>query len=664
VVLANEDLLLPVLNSIPRNIDKINITMGLPIRKTNIYGLYDALFQLHLTTLRMKTSREGSKTAFYFKDIVRLFRHPILTLLLDQHNTVQSPDNFITSLFKSRKTFFYFDTLASIWGDEHFFMQQFQLFFDQSLTHPGQMILSLQQLGDQLDASFRLAAKKEGIEIEQTSWFTDFEALYSINIILRKLKLFLQDQPIDFRTLFMLFQAMGRESKLTLSGEPLEGLQVMGMLETRNLDFKNLILLSANEDILPQSKSNSSFIPYDVKAFFGLPVYKEKDAVYSYHFYRLLQRAEHIHIIYNTQSQDLGSSEKSRYITQLQMELPAWNPNIYITEKIISLPPALQAFSHEIKVEKTDEIFNRLDVINEKGFSPSTLIQYIKCPLLFYFRHIARINETIIPEETIQANTLGTVIHEVMEHLYELENLPGKEITPAHIDNMLKKVDTVTAEKFAEVYKGGDISTGKNLLLSRVAARYVKNYLEHEKQLLISMAEKNSSLTYIKAEEQLTVKLPFGKHKADYYLKFRGFADRIDRLGENTRIIDYKTGKAEKEELKFIEWSELFSTAEKGKSFQLMMYALLYNRTYPHSGQLCPGIIAFRNLSAGVLTLAGPGGNASGVIDQSAIDDFEQHLLTLMQEIFNPEVPFEATAEEKNCTHCDFRIVCNRYTSS
>ncbi len=662
IVLANEDLLMPVLNSIPENIQKVNITMGLPIRKTTIYGLFDAFFQLHITTLRMKSARRGHASAFYFKDLVRFFRHPAISLLMQQAGTVLSSEAFINKLYESKKTFLYFDTLLSMQQNDPAFLEIFSSWFNGFAYEPSAILKALRQLSAKLDHAFRQQSLIEQTPVENSLWFTDFEALYAINIVIRKLEDFREKQKEvdDLRILFMLFQAMARESKLVLSGEPLAGLQIMGMLETRNLDFKNLIILSANEDILPAAKSNTSLIPFDVKAYFGMPLYKEKDAIYAYHFYRLLQRADNIHIIYNTQNQDLGSSEKSRFLTQMQLEMPLWNPNIYIKERIIALPSAKTDRHDGLSVQKTPEMFLALNSINQKGFSPTTLIHYIRCSLLFYFRHIAGVKETIVPEETIQANTLGTVIHEALEQLYQDENLPGKNIQPQNIDNMIKRIDLVSAEKFKSVYKGGDINTGKNLLLSRVAARYIKNYLLYEKSLVTNLQEQNQHLQYIKAEEQLVVDIPMKVAVLNTEVRFRGFIDRIDRLDNTIRIIDYKTGKVEDEELKFKEWPELFTNAKLGKCFQLMMYAMLYSRKKGMPSLLSPGIVSFRRIAPGMLTLCLPDTANNGIIDQHSVSVFEQQLEVLMQQMFDASIPFTRTTDEANCSHCDFRVTCSR----
>ncbi|MFP4065377.1 MAG: hypothetical protein ACLFS0_07730 [Bacteroidales bacterium] len=289
IVLANEDLLLPVLNSIPEDMGKVNITMGFPIRKTSIYALFESLFQMHVTTQRMKSAATGLKSAFYFKDVVRFFRHPVISVLAAKEGETLSTEAFVREIYASKKTFISFERLAGFWGDAGEFNSLFSPFLEGFAKQPHKIIPALLELNSKLDEAFRKKSKQEEIPVENAPWFTDFETLYPISVVLRKLDTFARQQAEvnDLRTLFMLFQAMTRESKLVLSGEPLAGLQIMGMLETRNLDFRNLIILSANEDILPAAKSTHSLIPFDVKVHYNIPVYKEKDAIFAYHFYRL-----------------------------------------------------------------------------------------------------------------------------------------------------------------------------------------------------------------------------------------------------------------------------------------------------------------------------------------------------------------------------------------
>ncbi len=660
LVLANEELLLPVLNSIPENVDRLNVTMGFPLRKTNTYGLFDAVFQLHITTHRMKSAAPGLNSAFYYKDVIRFFRHPAIAFLWPSESVDRPADKLVRNIIETNSTFLSFGRMAHLSGDEEHFRERFAYLFESFVFDPQQIIYALKLFAGQLDGAYRARAAEQGVEMEKAPWFADFEALYSINIILRKLEQFFgQNEAVnELRLLFMLFQAVAREGKLVMAGEPLAGLQIMGMLETQNLDFKNVIVLSVNEDILPASKGSQSLIPFDVKAGFGIPVYKDKDAVYAYHFYRLLQRAENVTLIYNTQTQDIGTSEKSRYITQLQLEMPAWNPTVSIQEKVIALPPAVDDFEHEIVIPKTEDVMEKLWAVNQKGFSPSTLSHYIQCSLLFYFRHIAGIEEATELEETIHANTLGTVVHEVLQQLYSDFKLENTLLQPSYSDHMLKRVDKVIHKVFAERYKGGDISTGKNLLLVKVASRYVRNFLQYEKQQLLELQKQNRQLTYFRAEEYLSATLPVEINGQKVDIRFGGYADRVDKLDDTLRIIDYKSGKVLKEELRFKEWAEVVEKKGLQKSFQLLLYAFLYRQTHHLDKSPIPGIYSFRNISNGLFTLTHPTGK--DVVDNEAEKEFKQVLASLMQDIFDKEKPFTRTREEENCKNCEFQVVCNR----
>jgi ATP-dependent helicase/nuclease subunit B len=666
VVLASEDLLLPVLNSIPQNIRQVNITMGYPIKKTNIYALFDSIFLMHITTQRMKSDREKWDTAFYFKDLVRFFGHPAISLLSEQNHFQLSTEDLNKRIFKSKKTFLTSQTLTLLRQKEDGFTQLFAPFLAGFSKEPLLIIPALKKLVRLLENAYARAAENDNSTIDKSPWLIDYESLFTINAVLNKLEGYQQNQVqvTDVRILYMLFQSLCKESKLILSGEPLAGLQIMGMLETRNLDFKNLIILSANEDILPASKSSASLIPYDVKSWFGMHSFKEKDAIFAYHFYRLIQRAENIHIIYNTQSQSIGSSEKSRFITQLQMEMPLWNPKIVISEKIVPLPAANDRKFEEVAVPKTIDILQKIALINEKGFSPSTLRHYIQCPLLFYFRHIAGIEETVVPEEIIQSNTLGTVIHESLEFLYNSQNLEGQQIMADHIQRMIKMTDEVIRKKFEEVYSGGDIHSGKNLLLAKVAAKFVRNFLSCESKYIQELNKSNRKLFYLKSEDQLTATIDVEINGNVMPVKFRGFADRIDRVDNLIRIIDYKTGHVETRDLKIKDWSEITGSIQYEKPFQLMMYALLYKYHYDYPHEVQPGIFALKKPASGLHTLEIAGKKNEGRIEGSDIGQFKQQLAVLVNEIFDPHRSFLPTTEEKNCLHCNFKSACHRSLSN
>ena len=660
VVLINEELLLPLLNSIPENIDRFNVTMGYPLRKTNLYGLIDSFFQIHLTALRMGTSRQDKGSAFYYKDITRLLNHPLTALLIEGSNC--NIATITNKIFKTNRPFLAWQTVCKLSSDAEVLNSNLGFLFNPLSNSPATSLATLIELTNRINKELKgRMLIKEPSKANYAVGQIDFEAIEPLMKILRKLEVLIQNHPgiTNIKEVFMLFQAMVRETKVPLSGEPLEGLQIMGMLETQNLDFKNLILVSANEDLLPAAKTNTSLIPFDIRAGFGIPVYRDKDAIYAYHFYRLLQRADNIHIIYNTQSNDLGSSEKSRFITQLQLEMPLWNPDITIHESIVTFPLTNYQFNHEISIHKNEEIIARLERINEKGFSPSTLIQFIKCPLLFYFRQIAGIAEGDTLEETIEVKTLGIVIHETLSQLYNQECTANMEITPEQIRKMEPYVDEAIKASFFNNYKDGDISTGKNLLLYNVATIYVNNFLKWERNYLKKLSTTTEKVYYIHSEKELKASIEIGPGPISKKINFRGIADRIDKQGNAIRIIDYKTGVVdENQDLKILEWEEVIGNEKKGKGFQLLMYAFLYSNANVNSDHLIPGIFSLRKISGGLLTLNLPGGNK--YVTKDFLAEFESQLRTLMGNIFDRATPFLRTEKIETCANCDFAVVCNR----
>lgn len=659
LVMANENLLIPVMNSLPDTLERVNVTLGYPLVKTNIYSLFTYFFQLHLTTLRMGTARTDGKTAFYHKDLIRFFSHPCTAIYWHPHEGTSYCSMLTQRIAKSNAIFQTLESMEKHLPEKLAFRSNFGMLLKAFACSLAEIPDTLLSLCDKLSQAFLDKAAREQTPIEQSNSFLDYEALYYLSNIIRKLKAYQETQQgiTNLKTFYMLFQALARESRLAFSGEPLNGLQIMGVLETRNLDFKNLILLSVNEDILPAAKTSNSFIPFDVKTKYEIPVYREKDAVFAYHFYRLLQRAENIHLVYNTQSQDVGNREKSRFITQLLMEMPSYNSRIQFHETIIALPPASDSLQHEIGIRKTPDIREKLIQKSQEGFSPSALITYINCSLQFYFRYIAGLREAEEVEETIEANTLGTVIHAILEALYD--PYKGKVLRTEDIASMIPQVESLTLQMFEQHYPGGEIHKGKNLLLTRMAMRYTRNFLQTEKDFIERLQKDQQYLTYLNSEERLEASLDIVVNDQVWAINFKGTADRVDKIDSHIRIIDYKTGKVENKELNIKQWEDLTNTKKLSKSFQLLMYGFLYQQTHPeYPAFFEPGIISFRNVNKGLLTLNVP--EKGSMIDHEVIELFTTELQRLMEDIFNENIPFRRTEDEENCRFCPFKTACHR----
>lgn len=657
VVLADEALLIPLLNALPPGVKEINITMGFPLVKTNMYQFFDSLFHLFLHGV---TEDSQGTVRFYHKDLQRLFSQGLTALLWDVEQGRRLCTNLLQRLNASNQSFCTFRDLASLSGEPERFETTFgflQSTFHRQTAGVFPVMLALTKSFDEL---FRSKAAAQGGDVLQTPYFVDFESLYYFARMFRKLDGWLKDMPFPapLKTLYRLVKQAAAETKLSFSGEPLEGLQLMGMLETRSLDFRNVLLLSSNENILPKPKSNQSFIPFEVRKAYGLRVYHEQDAIFSYHFYRLLQRAENIYLIYNTQTGDIGSSEKSRFITQLQYELPKYNPGVDLKEEIIPLPPPVGKASTAVTIEKTEDIVKRLQAMAAKGFSPSALSTYINCPLQFYFEKVVSIKEAEEVEETMEAATIGSVAHMVLEMLYQ--PCVGRTLLKEDIAEMETRIDRCLDTAFHENYTGGNLSFGKNLLLYHLVKRYIQNILSAEKHALAAAAGRNESVRILALEAELKAALPGRAQEYQGQVLIRGLADRIDRIGSVVRIIDYKTGRIGSSELSFKEWDIPFQKAGKQKNFQLLCYAWLYHKMHPGEPELEPGIVSLRHPGLGAQTMTHPGGK--GVVTRDHLLLFENHLEALLAEIMDAAQPFTQTRDHDNCRYCAFKALCQRHS--
>jgi hypothetical protein len=432
----------------------------------------------------------------------------------------------------------------------------------------------------------------------------------------------------------LFFKQLISSETLSFQGEPLRGLQLMGMLETRVLDFENIILTSTNEGILPASSQQNSFIPFDVKIEFGLPTFKEKDAIFSYHFFRLLQRAKNIFILYNTEHDVFGSGEKSRFVTQLEMMR---DDIIYknISPKVIPSKTALK------KIPKNEVTFERLKELAEKGISPSALTNYLYNPISFYKQKILKIKEFDDVEETVAFNTLGTVVHEALDELYT--PFVGRFLSEENVSKMEKEANNLVKKHFKIQFKNGDISTGKNRLIFEVANRFVSNFLSKEIALL---KDKKNKLKIIATEENLSAEITI--KGIDFPVKLHGQVDRVDELNGVLRIIDYKTGMVSSANLRVPEFENLRDEKHL-KAIQVLLYAYLFTKSknYNFTQPLEAGIYSFKNLNSGFLPIdfALPRKKPETNITAEKLEEFITELKIYIKEIYNPEIDFIEPAD-------------------
>jgi ATP-dependent helicase/nuclease subunit B len=642
LVLADENLLFPVLNSIPEEIREINVTMGYPLRSTAMATLFQALFRLHVNSEKYSKGRKGEKR-FYHEDLCNLLRHPYLRQVFRESDITETICKYI---LKNNVIFIGYRQIEKTCKEQH----------SAEWNKLSTLLLGWMGVNDAFPALENMVMLlRDTFQVSQgpgvsTPTNVETELLFQFHTFLKRIHSLCMGFPYvsELKTLQTLFDQLANSSTIPFYGEPLSGLQVMGMLETRTLDFENIILLSANENILPSGKPQNSFIPHDLKKLFGLPMYADKDAVFAYHFYRLIQRAKNIFLLYNTESDKFGDGEKSRYITQLINEVSKLNPRIQITEALLELHYGKEP-GGEIVIPKDVYVIKKLHELAEQGFSPTLLNTFRKCPLKFYLHYVAGIREIEEVEEEIGADAMGSVIHEVLELLYA--PFSGKQIRKEDLTGMKKLLDKTLNEVFIRYFPEEVLTTGKNLLTVRISGKFLHQFLEAEEKQLLA----GTPLFLEELEKEMSAPL----ETSSGTVTIKGKADRIDRFGKDIRIIDYKTGKADNNELNVNDWESLLLDPKMDKGFQLLCYAWLYNKQKDLGGQnLLSGIITFRQLSAGLKTVKTPG--KTDGLNPGVLMEFELILKALVLEIFNPALGFIQTKEVKNCEYCSFRTFCNR----
>ncbi len=602
LVLADETLLPLTLNSLPKEVGSINITMGYGLMNMPIAQLFDVLLKLHVNA---KVTALGS--TFYYKDVLRVLNHSSI-------KGIASSEHLINEIVKNNYIFIDHSILSNLIdtidtkGSILFLFSNWSQNVDKALENCIVLLNTLERHTESiLEKEFLFKLR------------TIFQQIIGLNNHYGYIK--------NIKTLQQFYNQLLSFEKLSFKGQPLSGLQLMGMLETRVLDFETVILTSVNEGILPAGKSDNSFIPFDVKKEVGLPTYQEKDAIFSYHFYRLLQRAKNIYLLYNTENDQYGSGEKSRFITQLEMNRPEDIQQYIVSPKLVN-----SKLTKKI-VPKNDAIFERLKILAQKGLSPTALTTYMYNPIDFYQQKILGVRAYDDIEETVAANTLGTIIHKTLEALYV--PLRGHFLKKQDIEKMLKETPDAVKNWFQKEYINGDISSGKNLLIYNVAQQFVQNFLKQELQLI----NQGKQLKILELEYNLMANI--NVEGINFPIQLRGEADRIDELDGVIRIVDYKTGKVNQSELIIKDW-ELVTTDYKKyhKSFQVLLYAFMYCQMHAidlNIQQIESGVVSFKNLAVGFMKVN------RKPISQKDIDQFINELKGLLLEIYNPEMSFVET---------------------
>lgn len=638
VVLCNEALLLPVLHSIPSEVKNVNITMGFPLAQTPVYSFVSALIELQTTGYRRDTGR------YQYEAVQSVLKHPYTRQLSTSAEGLEK----------------------QLTRDNRFFPLPSELKQDTFLEQVFTPKTGISALCQYLTEMLREVAVLYQQEQETDDIFNQLyrESLFkSYTLINRLLNLIDNGElNIQIETLRRLLCRLLATSNIPFHGEPAIGMQVMGVLETRNLDFRNLIMLSLNEGQLPKAGGDSSFIPYNLRKAFGMTTIEHKNAVYAYYFYRLIQRAENVTLLYNTASEGLNRGEMSRFMLQFLVESPHT-----ISREYLEAGQSPQS-GREISVEKTPEIITRMyeryDVNRHPRslFSPSALNTYLDCRLKFYYRYVAGLKAPDEVSAEIDSALFGTIFHRAAELVYKDLTANGKEIRKDDLEQVLSNdiklqnyVDTAFKEEFFHVALTEKPEyNGTQLINAKVITSYLRQLLRNDLQYTPFFMEGMEK----KVTEIIEIETPQGK----LALNIGGTIDRIDSKDDTLRIVDYKTGGSPKtpENIK-----QLFTPADGRPNyiFQTFLYASIMCRK--QSLKVAPSLLYIHRAASETYSPVIEMGEARQPkipVNNFAFyeDEFRERLQTLLQEIYNPEEAFTQTEDTKKCEFCDFRELCRR----
>ncbi len=638
VVLCNEALLLPVLHSIPQEVKNVNITMGFPLAQTPVYSFINAAMELQTNGYRSDTGR------FTYEAVSAILKHPY-TQQLSTH--ADSLENELT------KTNRFYPLPSELKQDD----------FLANLFTPRSGIKDLCDYLVGLIKDISILYRKEG---EYNDIFNQLyrESLFQSHLKINRLYSLIESGELNVRTdtLKRLISKVLTASNIPFHGEPAIGMQVMGVLETRNLDFRNLVMLSLNEGQLPKSGGESSFIPYNLRKAFGMTTIEHKNAVYAYYFYRLIQRAENITLLYNTSSDGLNRGEESRFMLQLLVEGPH-----EITREYLEAGQSPQS-NQEIQIEKTPEVLRRIycayDSTNPKSviLSPSALNAYLDCRLRFYYRYVAGLKTPDEVSAEIDSALFGTIFHLSAQLVYTELTANGNMIQKEDLERLLRdevKLQSYLDQAFKkELFKVAPEEkpeyNGVQLINSKVILSYLKQLLRNDLQYtpfeMVAMEKKVS--------EEMTIQTGQGP----FTLRLGGTIDRMDAKEGTLRIVDYKTGGSPKTPANI---EQLFTPSETRPNyiFQTFLYAAIMSRK--QSLMVAPALLYIHRAASEsyspVIEMGEPRKPKIPVNNFAFFEDeFRERLQALLEEVFDEKEAFTQTKDIKKCSYCDFKAICKR----
>lgn len=645
IVLADEGLLIPTLYSLPPETEALNVTMGYPLAQTPMYSLVELLIRLH----RGARKTENQPQRFYHKDVLALLQHQYIRMVAGRdaralcskivrqnrvYATAQDllPEEGSRARFPVSRLFALLPTPSDFLALLHSLMQA---------------IATTETAEDTLDSKLR----REYVACA-------YRALNQIADALRECEM----KP-ELPVFLAILRSALKSLRIPFEGEPVAGLQLMGILETRTLDFENLVILSLNDDVFPRGETLPSLIPYNLRRGFGLPTADHHEATYAYCFYRLLQRAKRVRLVYNRQGGDARSGEMSRYLRQLMMECPHSLTERSVSYSVTHTPPK------PIAVEKTGKVAGILAEFLDNGqraISASSINSYIACPLKFYFAQIARLREPEEVDEEVDGRTLGNIFHRAMQAIYT--PFLGKSIAAADIEALLKSRPALMAlaeaqtakEIFSDEQEVAEIArNGKLFMLKETVLKYVEEMLRYD------MRRAPFAISGLEAPVEHRLHLNNGE--AGSAVCFKGYVDRVDALPGGIRIVDYKTGSSlNGKKMKLLSVDALFSEKEAERRPEILQ-TLLYSsilRRQTSAAAVTPMLLFVRSICKsdfdGSIKLKSGAGYAAVDDVTPLLPRFEELLCGKLSEMFDLALPFVQTSEAETCALCPYNEICHR----
>ncbi len=640
IVLADENMLMPVINSVPESIRDINITMGYPLYQTPVYSLIHQLL-----SLRRNIRKEKDKGfSFYHADVIKILSH--------QYITFSSSD-----ICDELKTMIKNNNLIRIAADRLQLNELFTLLFAPAEDHLSYNKHLVNILGIILNG---FSVNKEG-KSDKNDYILQQEYIYRVITSLQRLETVLDDSnvSIGMEIYIRIVDKILHKLIVPFTGEPLSGLQVMGILETRALDFENIIFLSVNEGVLPKGSAGNSYVPYNLRMAFGLPTVKHQDSIYAYYFYRLIQRARRVRFIYNSSSSGMRTGEMSRFLLQLKYNL---NFNtIFKDSRFNIVPPPVTG-----EWMKRDSLLHRklgqLYFSEDKGrkaLSPSALNTWITCRMKFYYRYIIGIEEVDNVKEEVDSPMFGTILHDAMNNLYSA--FVGMEVGTGEIEKLAASSNTIEQVVVASFRKNylrggsGELS-GKNLIITSVMKNMILRILD------IDMKCAPFKIIELEKKHKSEIEISMDGGKTNVFLG--GTIDRVDKVGSVIRILDYKSGK-DSLDIDSLEGLTSYNNRSRNSAaFQTFVYSLIYSDKYPDIA-IRPSLYPVRSIySQGFSDVFNiKKGEYKGEVHDFGLlrNEFINMLNLVISDIFDPERDFDMTTVKENCTYCPYRRLCGRY---